>query len=285
MRTLIYGAGLVCLLWNSLLIAGSIDIIDLRNRPAEEMLPIIRPMLDSDGAISGSGFQLIIRTSPGNLAQIKQIISKLDTAPRQLMISVFQGSQRDLEQASQSVQLHYQNNRIHADAGQPGSASAAGVQARAGGLSIGGSINRTRSHHSETPVQQLRIQEGSAGYIETGQSIPFFSGRVYRQHGHTIIDAGTAYKDIQTGFYVQPRLNDKQVILDISPYRESLSKRGGAIIKTQAASTTVTGPVGQWLEIGGVENQSSTGNTGIGSHYNTREHSSSSLWIRADLVK
>jgi hypothetical protein len=284
MRILIHGLGILCLLWSSWLIAASIEIIDLRNRPAEEILPIVKPMLDSDGAISGSGFQLIIRTSPGNLAQIQKIIRQLDTAPRQLMISVFQGSQRELDEASRNIRIHYQDKHIHADAGQPGKPSGARIQAGSGGLNVGASIHRTQSYNSDAPIQQLRILEGTAGFIETGQSIPYFSGRVYSHRGHAIVEAGTDYKDLHTGFYVQPRLHDKQVILGISPYRDSLSKRGAAIIDTQAASTTITGPVGQWLEIGGIENQSSSSGSRIGRHYETRERQSSSLWIKADLV-
>ncbi len=274
----------LCLLYSAGLAASSIEIINLKNRPAAEILPLVKPMLDSNGAISGTGFQLIIRTSPGNLSQIQNIISQIDTAPNQLLISVFQGSQRELETASSSIHFLYQNQHIQVGAGQPGMPSGTGIQARSGGLTVGGSVQRTQAHISDAPIQQLRIMEGASGYIETGQSIPYFSGRVYRQHGHTIVQAGTEYKDINTGFYVQPRLNDKQVILDVSPYKETLSKRGGAGIDTQSASTTVTGPLGQWLEIGGIEQQSTSTNTGIGRYYKTREKVSSSLWIRADKV-
>lgn len=284
MRILIRSIAIFYLLWSSWLPAAPIEVIELKNRPAEEILPIIKPMLDSDGAISGSGFQLIIRTSADNLAQISAIIQKIDTAPRQLLISVFQGSQRELEAVSRNIHIHYQDKYFHADAGQPGKPSGTRIQAGSGGLSAGGFIQQTQSHNSDMPIQQLRILEGSSGYIETGQSIPYFSGRVYGQSGRAIVEAETDYKDIHTGFYVQPRLNDKQVILAISPYRESLSKRGAGIIDTQAASTTVTGAVGQWLEIGGIAHQSTSTGAGIGMHYKTREKHSSSLWIRADPV-
>lgn len=285
MRILIRSIAIVYLLWSRWLPAAPIEVIDLKNRPAEEILPIIKPMLDSDGAISGSGFQLIIRTSADNLVQIRAIIQKIDTAPRQLLISVFQGSQRELEAASRNIHIHYQDKYLHAGTGQPGKPSGTRIKAGSGGLSAGGFIQQTQSHNSDMPIQQLRILEGSSGYIETGQSIPYFSGRVYGQRGRAIVEAETDYKDIHTGFYVQPRLNDKQVILAISPYKESLSKRGAGIIDTQVASTTVTGAVGQWLEIGGIAHQSSSTSTGIGMHYKTREKHSSSLWIRADPVK
>ena len=284
MRILIRGFTLFWLLWSSSLAASPIEIIDLKNRPAEEILPIVKPMLDSDGAISGSGFQLIIRTSPENLSQIKRLINQIDSSPNQLLISVFQGSQRELEESSQQIHAHYQDGKIHADVGQPSQSSGTRIETRSGGLTVGGSIQSTRSKTSDHPIQQLRILEGSAGYIETGQSIPYFSGRVYRQHGHAIVETGTDYKDINTGFYVRPRLNGKRVILEINPYKESLNRSGAGIINTQSASTTVQGLVGQWMEIGGIENQSRSSGSSIGRRHETRERQSSRLWIKAELV-
>jgi hypothetical protein len=284
MHMLIRGFTLLLLLWSSWLFASPIEIIDLKNRPAEEVLPIIKPMLDSDGAISGSGFQLIIRTSSENLSQIKRLINQIDSAPNQLLISVFQGSQRELEASSREIHAHYQDRNIHADVGQPGPSSGTRIETRSGGLTVGGSIKSTRTRTSDNPVQQLRILEGSAGYIETGQSIPYFSGRVYRQHGRAIVETGTDYKDINTGFYVKPRINGKRVVLEINPYKESLNRSGTGLIDTQSASTTVTGLVGKWIEIGGIDNQSRSSGGGIGRHYETRERQSSRLWIKAELV-
>ena len=43
--------------------AQSLEIIELRNKPADQVIPIVRPMLDRDGVITGTGFQLMVRTS------------------------------------------------------------------------------------------------------------------------------------------------------------------------------------------------------------------------------
>ena len=66
--------------------AQSLEIIELRNRPAEQVIPIVQPMLEKGGALSGTGFQLFVRTSPANLAQIRQMVASLDRAARQLII-------------------------------------------------------------------------------------------------------------------------------------------------------------------------------------------------------
>src|SRR5512139_2540721 len=69
---------------------AEVEVIQLNYRSTEEILPLIRPLLDGDGVASGMGSQLILRTSAGNLAEIKNLLSSLDRAPRRLNISVMQ---------------------------------------------------------------------------------------------------------------------------------------------------------------------------------------------------
>ena len=76
--------------------AESIATIELQNRPADEIIPLVKPMLGPGDAITGQGFQLFLRAPPDTQAQVKQMIGALDVAPKMLLISVFQGSDRDL---------------------------------------------------------------------------------------------------------------------------------------------------------------------------------------------
>ena len=68
--------------------ADSIETIQLHNRPAAEVIPIIQPMLDAGGSVTGQGFQLFVRSGEQNLVQIRQLVEKLDTAARQLLMQV-----------------------------------------------------------------------------------------------------------------------------------------------------------------------------------------------------
>ncbi len=65
-----------------------IEIVQLQNRSAEELLPLIRPLLDADEALSGTGYQLIVRASDARQNEIRSLIAQLDQAARQLRISV-----------------------------------------------------------------------------------------------------------------------------------------------------------------------------------------------------
>ena len=59
------------------------------------------------------------------------------------------------------------------------------------------------------------------------------------------------YKPLTTGFYVAPRLSAGQVTLYISPHKFTQSRGHGGIINLQQAQTTLRGPLGEWLIIGG----------------------------------
>ena len=49
--------------------AESIATIELQNRPADEIIPLVKPMLGPGDAITGQGFQLFLRAPPDTQAQ------------------------------------------------------------------------------------------------------------------------------------------------------------------------------------------------------------------------
>jgi len=67
-----------------------LEVIPLKHRTTDEIIPLIHPFLDRQGALSGMRSQLIIRTTPDNLQEIKQLLNEIDTAPRRLIITVKQ---------------------------------------------------------------------------------------------------------------------------------------------------------------------------------------------------
>ena len=99
------------LLLTSIAQAASINIIQLTNRQAVEVIPVIEPMLGPDDAISGQGFKIFLRSSPQTLAEVKEMIAALDTPGKTLQISVFQGSSHMLKQlgVSGNIQIEREN--------------------------------------------------------------------------------------------------------------------------------------------------------------------------------
>ncbi|MHB8167372.1 MAG: hypothetical protein ACYDDT_11485, partial [Sulfuricella sp.] len=78
-------------------------IIPLKHRSAEELIPVIRPMLGVGESVGGMQYQLFVRASDQGLRDIKLLLAELDRARRNLKITVQQGVARSGGSASQGV--------------------------------------------------------------------------------------------------------------------------------------------------------------------------------------
>lgn len=244
MRTL-----LICLLSLGLALPlawseeSAIQVVPLQHRTVEEVLPVLQPLLDKDGALSGMNGQLIIRTTPANMQQLRAVLSSIDRAPRRLRITVSQGDQSDDASSGASV------------SGTIGPGG--GVRARVYG---------SRSASRREAMQQLQVLEGRPALIGIGQSLPLTERRVVRDGVTTRIEESTVQQDVSTGFYVLPRLVGDRVTLEISPQRASVSRgRGGeeTRIDVQRLQTSVSGRLGEWMEIGAAVQQQSGQESGV----------------------
>ena len=64
------------------------EVITAGYRPVDEIVRILKPMVPRPGSVSGAYGKIIVRTTPENMREIKQILATLDRAPENLMISV-----------------------------------------------------------------------------------------------------------------------------------------------------------------------------------------------------
>lgn len=266
--------------------ADSINTIQLRNRPAAEIIPIVKPILGADEAISGQGFKIFLRSSAATLAEIKGMIETLDAAAKILQISVFQGNTRGLKALGLSGSIRVESDGARIGAGtnrNSGGDGGASIKYGTGNASGGISGNSTRIRLEDSPIHQLRVTEGSEAYIETGAQIPYFSGAQWIAAGNGA--GGIKYKKVTTGFYVLPRLHGDSVTLQVSPFKNSQSKTGGGKIDTQRAKTTITGRVGEWLLIDGATEQVKRSQSGADGYKSTQSRGNQSIWIKTDLVQ
>lgn len=264
--------------------AASITTIQLENRPAEEIIPIVKPMLGASDAISGQGFRIFLRASPQTLSQVKDMIGVLDVAAKTLQISVFQGNTRGLGALGLDANIQIESGDASVDIGNGGSNSSGGGTITYSTDKGSGSINSTstRMRLEDNPIHQIRVTEGTEAYIETGEQIPYFSGTHWILPG--TVAGGIEYKDVTTGFYVLARIHGDNVTLQVSPFKNSLSNARGGNIETQYASTTITGRVGEWLLIGGASEQIKRSQSGTASYRSTQTRNNESIWIKTDLV-
>jgi len=126
---------------------GTIEVIQLRNRTAEQVIPVLQPLLAPGGALSGQYNQLIVRTSPENLAQIRQVLDSIDRPQRRLMISV-----------------RFDNS---AEASRSGAEGDVRISNR--GSSAAVRIESSRSASDQRVAQQVQVLDGGEAQIFTGE--------------------------------------------------------------------------------------------------------------------
>ncbi len=233
---------LILLIHCNVLIAGNpMEIIQLKARPANEIIQIIKPMLDPDDSITGANNQLIIRAKPERIAEVRKILEKIDRPARKLIIYVRQGAIYNLNRDGVSADINAKLGR-HARI-------TTGRTTRPGSARIRARSASTRSELDST--QHVQTLEGKPAFIATGKSVPIdeqtttISGGVVQQQ-NTV-----RYRDVTTGFYVIPYLNGDQVSLNVSPQMQRQSSIHGTYDITNA-QTTLRGQIGEWITVGGV---------------------------------
>ena len=125
-----------------------------------------------------------------------------------------------------------------------------------------------RSQDDEVGIQRVRAVEGQEAFIQTGKSVPVADRYRYGWRG---TGGSVRYKDVPTGFYVLPRVNGDRVNLEVSPFSSRESPHGGAKFDYQTANTVVSGRLGEWIAVGGSEEDPTF--SGRGTTYSTRRDS------------
>lgn len=143
------GAGLACLSFS--LFAQALEIIPLRHRTAEQVLPALQPLLEPGGTLSGTRNQLFLRASPANVAEIRRALDAIDRPLRRLLIS---------------VRLDNAAERERRAVGASGTVSNRGAR-------VDVTAEDARRSAGERVDQRLQVLEGSRALIYTGESRPF----------------------------------------------------------------------------------------------------------------
>lgn len=234
--------------------AGEMEIISLKHRSADDLLPVIIPLLDKDGAASGMNNQLILRTSVKNSAQIKKLLERIDVPPRSLRISVMQNVDSDtvarLTEVSGNIGLN-RNTRLSLPDNP--NTQGASIDVTQGKDHLKAKIISTHSLENDHRTQQIQVLEGKRALVSSGQSLPVDQQQVTQQQWGTQIIHTTRYQDVNSGFFVLPRVNGDIVTVEINAQNDSLTNN--ADLRLQQTSSVVSGHLGEWLLVGGTAQQ------------------------------
>ena len=222
----------------------ALEVISLRHRGAEQLLPQLAPFVEPGGALTGMNDKLFIRASKRNQAEIRQLVAALDTPQRRLMISVRQEG---------------------ADSGSDRGAGVTGrVEVGAGGTAISGRghIYQSDSRSRRDISQQVQTIDGGRAAIMVGQSYFLPMRQLVIGPGGAILAETLVQRDLATGFVAVPRLSGDRVTLEISPRDDVPGSLPGSIDSTRLV-TTLSGRLGDWIELGGSAGEQSGNSAGI----------------------
>jgi len=276
--------------WFCLLVPGapaqeSLQVIELHHRTAAELIPVIRPLLDEHDAISGTGFKLLVRASPEHIARLEQLVKQLDRAPRRLRITVRRASVQTMQSYQAQARGEVGDDRVRVITTGPD--GPAGVTVEHGGPSgkVRTRIYGTQSDSRNGNVFQLQVLEGHPAFINAGLSFPVPTRTMEWVHGHPAVGNTLTYKQVRSGFFVRARVRGEQVFLQISPQREALSPRGGGMVDSEGLTTTVSGPLGQWIDLGGTSQNRDRESAGTVYQTEDTDHGGAHLWVRVQVLQ
>jgi hypothetical protein len=239
---------------------GAIEVIPLRHRTAEQVIPVLQPLLAPGGALSGQFNQLIVRTSPENLAQIRSVLEAIDKPARRLMILVrFDNVQETAASAMQGDVL---------------------ISSR--GASADVIVRDSRSALDERVDQRLQVLEGGRAFISGGESRPLRQPGVVRTPGGAVVQE-TVIQEAATGFEVSPRVSGSNVTLDVYAQQEAFAQRGA--IRGQQASSTVSGRLGEWIELGGSSTAAARSGGGVLSTREAGAAGNRRIWVKVEEIR
>lgn len=233
--------------------AQEVEIIELRHRLVEDVMPVLEPLLEPGGAMTGMNGHLVLRASPANLRELRQVLAVVDRPPRQLVIRVSQTRDESVRQRQADV-----SGRVRVGQGvdivRPGApiSGGGGVEVHGGGSFVGVYGKDARRVRQSAGEQFVRVLDGSAAFISIGRSLAVPFRRVAADRHGVTVSRGVVYVDVGQGFTAVPRLTGDAVSIEISPFSDRVAGPG-LDVETQRLSTTVTGRLGEWIELGGGE--------------------------------
>ena len=232
---------------------NALEIIALRHRTADQVLPVLQPLLEPGGTLSGRGDQLFVRTSPENLAELRRALDAIDQPARRLLLSV----------------------RFD-DAGgvaTRGLGASGRIGNRDAGVEIRAEDERVR--RDDSVEQQVQVLEGSRATIYTGASRPVRTRQLIQTPAGVVSQEVTVVQETRSGFEVIPRLTGDRVEVEIAQQREGAAS-------SQRAATVASGRLGEWFELGAVAMSAARDERGLATAASSTGGETRRVWMRVD---
>lgn len=260
---------ILCLFSFSAAAETEFKIITLQHRFANDLLPIIEPMVGAEGTATGMDNQLILRASPERMREIEATVAKLDAAKANRKITV---------NTSNSVQTRQE--RTEASGKVKVGKVTVGNDRRAPPNSGNVDITRNTRNTQQNSSQFINVLDGERAFIRVGHIVPFTQEWVTITRRYVQIERTTDWQEISTGFAVRPRTVGNQVELAVTPRIARLNQQG--FIDFEELTTTLRVTLGDWVDIGATMQQNDEVSRKILGVQNLSSQQKTSLTIKVD---
>ena len=238
-----------------------IETINLLHRSTDEVIPLLTPHLDPQGALTGRGYKLIINSSPQNISRIRALLEEIDIDQSILKISVSYADQSQNTATGGSVSIQAEHNQQTDDSK----------------IKFDTRVYQTKKKQRDNSIQVMSVSEGYWGSISMGQAIPFATRT---QNADGTVTESIHYKNIMTGFRIRPQTNGNNVTVTIRQKRQAVDNSGS--VQTNTTETVVNGKLGQWIHIGGTDHEQNLNQSGLSLQTRIRSTDVNQLWIKVE---
>ena len=228
------------------------EVVPLNYRTSADLLPVAKSFLGDEGTVSAYGNQLIVNAESRKIEELRALISQLDTAPKRLLISV--------------------------DTSDSNTANQRGYRVNGGGTTR---IIQYGTDNRSGGVQQVQASEGSPALIQIGQSVPLTTAGT---DAYGRLQAQTEYREVTQGFYVTASLTGDVVHLDIATNNDRMSQERADVVNVQSTQSTLSGRLGEWITVAGMNEHSSINQQGIARQYSTQGRNDTTVRVKVDAL-
>ena len=190
---------------------GNQETIALRYRSAEEIIPLLKPLLGGDAVLTGQGSRLVLAAPDNRRANIKAAITSFDIPLRKLQVTVrFDDPKSADDQA----------------------------------------VVSSRSRGNEPIEQRIQVQEGQRAFFHLTQSqVP--KNMAVMARGVLLVQNPQPGGAAGSGIEVLPRVVGNNVSMEFYAQRSMVSGVVNKNQQTQRIGGTVSARLGEWVEAGG----------------------------------
>lgn len=216
-------------------------VIPVQYRTSAEVLPIVQSLLSPTGKVTFADrvHSLVVTDTAESIQRVKTFLETFDRTPQQVRIRL-----RFNEKASSQDRSIAGRGKVSGKGWSVSSGSKAedGIEVR---------VEGRQGDQQRTSEYVLVTASGSPAYLLTGMDVPYRQRWIDLCRRHALCSDTVEYRRIDTGMEVLPVIIGDRANIQITPRISRVEPGPGqGVIRFTQASTSLSVPLGQWIDIG-----------------------------------